>query len=457
MKWQGNHQFITLFIFFIARAGICGTGPGADLLNKVDEYIDAYVNTIHFSGAVLVAQGGQAIVDKGYGKANYEFNVPVTPQTKFRIASLTKQFAAMAVMMLAERHLLSIDDPVSVYLPDYPNGDRIKLVHLLTHTSGILDHAELPDFNTDRRVYPCDTDATIATFRDLPLEFTPGEKFSYSNSGYILLGQIIETITQMPLQDYIAKSILKPLHMNNTGFVDMDAVIPNLADGYVFKNDEIEKAAYRNIANAGASGAMYSTIDDLYLWDRALYTEQLVSKASLDAMFAPYTEHYGYGWGLVDLFNRKMVAHNGETEGFRTNISRFADDDVCIIILSNLEQTPVGKMSVDLAAMVFGEKYTTPQVRKSVAVAPALLEKYVGKYEVQPDFHLTITRDDTRLFCQATGQSKLEIHPESESKFFLKEVDAQVEFFTDDSDNVTRLVLYQGGHEIPAKKVKWNE
>ena len=171
-------------------------------------------------------------------------------------------------------------------------------------------------------------------------------------------------------------------------------------------------------------------------------------------MFTPFKDKYGYGWGIVDVFNRKMVGHNGETEGFRANITRFVNDNACIIILSNLEQTPVGKMSIDLAAILFGEKYVIPKMREIIKVDPNILNDYVGKYELKPNFHFIITQDSTHLFCQATGQNKLEIYPESETKFFVKEVGAHISFIRNENKTVEKLILHQGGSDISAQKIE---
>lgn len=421
---------------------------------KTDEYVHAWMERNQFSGTLLLARDGEILVSKGYGMANYEHDIPNTQQTKFRIGSLTKSFTATAIMMLQKQDKLNINDPLNKYIPDYPNGDKIQLLHLLTHTSGIPDHTELPGFYENRRVYPCEITETIATFKDLPLEFTPGEKFSYSSSGYILLGYIIEQMTGMPYGEFVRQNIFEPLEMEDSGFEHANQVIPGMASGCDYLDNTLVKAAYRNIENAHASGALYSTAEDLYRWDRALYTEKILSKASLEQMFSPYTENYGYGWGIVDLFGRKMVAHNGDTEGFKSNISRFPNDDICIIILSNQEQAQVGRMSVDLAAMLFGEEYTMPDVKKSIAVASDILDDYVGMYELQPNFFLTISREDNQMYVQASGQSKLEMYAESKADFFLKEVEVNISFIRDEKGAVNSLLFQQGGHTLTATRTE---
>jgi CubicO group peptidase (beta-lactamase class C family) len=444
---------ITCFLILSTQAAVA-VNTTEDIESKVDAYIRAYEELVHFSGSVLIAKNGKPIFKKSYGNASYEHNVPNTPHTKFRIGSLTKQFTAMAVMMLEEKKQLDVHDKLSRYIPDYPDGDRIEILHLLTHTSGIPDHTELVDFDRERRVFPHDVAQTIDTFKNKPLEFTPGEKFKYSNSGYILLGYIIEKVAQMPYGEFIEQNILRPLWMNDSGFEKRNEIIEDRASGYCLESDKVIKAEYRDITNAHASGSLYSTVEDLYLWDRALYTERLIGKNALERMFTPFKDHYGYGWGVVDVFNRKMVGHNGETEGFRANISRFIDGEVCIIVLSNMEHAPIGKISIDLAAIVFGEKYSIPEVRQVVTVHPDILRDYAGEYEIKPGFSLTIIEENGRLFCQPTGQDKLEVYPELETVFFLKVVDARISFIRNDNNEVEKLILHQGGKDIPATRVR---
>ncbi len=445
---------LTIIISCVMMTSLTSLSTESGIEAKTDEYIHAWMKINRFSGAILLARDGKVLVNKGYGLASYEHEVPITSKTKFRIGSLTKSFTATAIMMLQEQGKLNVSDPLSKYIPDYPDGDKIHLVHLLTHTSGIPDHTKLPGFNTNRRVYPSEITETIATFKDLPLEFAPGERFSYSSSGYILLGYVIEQVTGMSYGDFIEEHIFAPLGMEDSGFEHDGQVIPGMASGYDYHGDTVVKAAYRNIANAHASGALYSTIEDLYRWDRALYTERLLSKASLEQMFTPYKDNYGYGWGIVDLFGHHMMAHNGDTEGFKSNLSRFPDDNVCIIILSNQEQAQVGRMSVDLAAMLLGEEYTVPAVKTTITVPPDILDDYVGVYELQPKLFLTISREGNRMYVQATGQSRLEMFAETETDFFLKDVEVRISFDRDDSGAVSSLLFQQGGHELTASRTE---
>lgn len=437
------------FVFFFMRSPSL---TSQDISLKADEYIQAHVGMNQFSGSVLIAKDGQIILKKGYGFANYEHDVSNDAQTKFCLASLTKQFTAMAVMQLCEAGLLNVDDPINKHIPEYPNGDKITIHHLLSHTSGIPNFTASVDEET--RVKPCSLEEIIERFKDEPLEFTPGEKFRYCNAGYYLLGYVIEKVTGASYESVLKRQIFDPLGMANSGYDRHSSILKKRASGYSLRDSKLVNADYVCVANTHASGALYSTVEDLFLWDRVLYTEKLLKKKSLELMFTPFTDQYGYGWGIVQVFDRKFVGHNGDMEGFQTHISRFIDDDVCVIVLSNYGHAPIGKIGVDLAAIVFGESYTIPRQRVAVYVDPEVYNAYVGQYAVSPKFTLTIIKEDDRLYCQPTGQERLEIVPESESTFFLREVDAQILFVKDEDGKVGKLILHQSGRDIPAKKVE---
>ena len=421
---------------------------------KVNDYINAYMQMNQFSGSIIIAKNGKILVNKGYGFADSEFDIKNNPETKFRIASLTKAFTAVAILQLEEKGLLKVDDKLQKYISDYPGGNEITVKHLLTHTSGIPNHTEFEDFNKERRVFKYNIVETISTFKNRPLVFNPGEKFNYSNSNYILLGFVIEQVSKVSYSEYIKQNIFEPLKMNNSGFENPERIIKNFAQGYCFKNNEIEKAKFRDMSNAHASGALYSTIEDLYIWDRALYSEELISNESKEKMFTEFKDNYGFGWGIVNVYKHKMIAHSGEIDGFTSNISRFINDDISIIILSNFEHTPISRINKDLIAIVFNKKYTVPEIIKTIKLTEDILQSYIGKYELEPNFIFDISISNGRLFCQPTGQSKLELVPTSESEFILKEVDAKISFSKNSNQEIEKLILHQGDKEIPAHKIE---
>jgi len=452
MPTRGITTFVSAWLLLSVFV-LSSPGTTQDIESKVDEYINPYLKMGTFSGSVLIARKGIILLSKGYGMANYENDVPNTLQTKFRLGSVTKQFTATSIMQLQEKGLLNVYDPISKYLPDYPNGEEITIHHLLTHTSGIPNFTSFPEYQ-ETMMLLSSVEKTMERFKYRPLEFTPGEKFKYSNSGYILLGYIIEKVSGKPYEDYLKENIFQPLNMMDTGYDYHRPLIKHRASGYVLGTNELVNAIYIDMSTPYAAGGLYSTVEDLYLWDQALYTEKLVGKNSLDKMFTPFRGDYGYGWFIIKAFDRRLITHGGTVNGFYAYISRYVDDKVCIIVLSNIESAPVDKISLDLAAIVFGEKYEVPKIRTSIKVDSKIYNVYVGEYELAPNFIITVTKEDNHLFAQVTGQSKFELYPESEVKFYLKMVNAQITFVKNYKGEVTQLVLHQYGRDHFAKKIK---
>lgn len=440
----------SLLLLFVLSTTTC---VAQDIEAKVDEYVGTYLKEGNFSGSILIAKEGRILLSKGYGIADLEHDVPNTPETIFRLGSVTKQFTSMVIMQLQERELMNVDDPIAKYLPTYPNGEEITIHQLLTHTSGIPDLGDFPDHQKTIMI-PSPVEKTIQRFKDKPLEFTPGEKFKYSNSGYILLGYIIEKVCGTSYEEFLEENIFQPLNMMSSGYDHHDTLLKHRASGYSIVGGGLTNAAYIDMSIPHAAGALYSTVEDLYLWDRALYTEKLVKKSSLDKMFTPFKGNYGYGWSRLSLFNREVITHGGGVNGFRTNIARYVDDDVCIIVLSNIETAPVDKISMDLAAILFGEEYEMPIERVAIDMDPRIYDAYVGQYELAPNLVVAVTKENNRLFAQATGQPKFEIYPESETKFFARVADIQFTFVKNEEGKVTQLIVHQEGKDTAAKKIK---
>ena len=418
--------------------------------------MNAAVKVDGFSGSVLVARDGKPIVSKGYGMANIELSVPNSPQTVFRLGSITKQFTGMAIAMLQERGKLSVSDSVCKYVADCPSAWKpITVKNLLTHTSGITNYTAFPDF-AKTTISPITNAEMIGILKEKPLDFAPGEKFSYSNSGYYVLGEIIEKTSGKTYADFLQENIFTPLGMNDTGYDNPLTIIKNRASGYQRQSGEVINASYMDMTVPYAAGSLYSTTGDLLLWDQALYTDKLLTNKSLEESFTPLEgdSGYAYGWGIGKKFNRKSISHGGGIYGFATDISRFPDDKVTVVVLTNIQGSPAGRVSNDLAAIVFGEKYEIAKERKSIAVDASILKKYVGEYKIeQPSILISVLFEDGKLFGQLGGQSKFELLPETETTFFSKDVNATITFAKDAKGQVTGLTLNQGGG-YPAKKIK---
>jgi CubicO group peptidase (beta-lactamase class C family) len=322
-----------------------------DIISTTDTYLSNLVKARLFSGSVLIARNGEVLVKTGYGEADRHKHLANTAQTKFRLGSLTKQFTAMAILILQARGKLNVHDRICTYLSDCPTPwQQITIHHLLTHTSGIPDFARFPDFIATRGSASTPTE-TIARFKDKPLDFQPGEKFSYSTSGYVVLGALIEPASGKRYEAFLQENIFVPLQMVDSGY---DHNNGGLAIGY---RDRTNLADFIDMSVPYAAGGLYSTVQDLYRWDRALYTDKLIPKNLRDKMFTPFGGFgYGYGWGIGKEGDRPVVSHIGGIQGFSSSIARYPNDKVVIIVLGNREDLNSGDIGVQLAKIVFGEK-----------------------------------------------------------------------------------------------------
>jgi CubicO group peptidase (beta-lactamase class C family) len=442
------------FAFNLPTKAATGGAPPTDgiIAQRADEYLQAQTDAGFFSGTVLIACEGQTLFSKGYGYANAEWQMPNSVNTRFRLASITKIFTATLVLKMQELGSLQVHDAVAKYLDDCPVTWRdVTIHHLLTHTSGIPNLTDQPDFLNKARV-PQSPAAIVATFRDRPLDFAAGEKYRYSNSGYFLLGLILEKISGKPYEQLLRELIFDPLGMHDTGYDRHSTVLPRRATGYQPDGEGLIHAEYIDSAWVYSAGGIYSTVEDMLKWDRALATNAILPSETLQLMWTADKGEYGYGWQVLPpsskTFNRPLVMHAGGINGFATDYLRYPDENVSIVILSNLATSSMLKLSRDLSAIVFGESYSVPTVRKAIQVDPATYDTYAGEYQLSPTMSLKVTRENNRLMLQPTGQAKDVGIPESKTKFFSRRVDAQVSFVKDDSGKVSEMILHQGGREI---------
>ena len=402
---------------------------------------------------------------RGYGMASLEYQVPNSPQTRFRLGSVTKQFTAAAILQLQERGLLDVQAPVSTYLPDYPEGERITLHQLLTHTAGLPNLTSFPDYGEWMRL-PITLDELVARFKDLPLEFEPGEKYRYSNSGYILLTKVIETVSGQSYAEYLKKNLLHPLGMENTGYEHPLAVIEGLASGYELTNDGYQRAEYINMSVPQGAGGLYSTVEDLARWNQFLFDEEvrdekLLKEGTLVTMTSPLVpmeldeaSHLFYGYGLVigKQPERLSIGHGGGINGFVSNLIFLPDANLTIAVLCNVTWVNPERIARDLAAIVLGEPYEQPTLPDAVTVAPSVYERYVGTYQIAPELKLSISIETEQLQIQATGQPALTLYPSSETEFFARLIDLRIVFNQGEDGAVESLTLLENGQEILAPK-----
>jgi CubicO group peptidase (beta-lactamase class C family) len=421
-------------------------------VSRMEQIIQSHVDSKQFMGSVLVAQDGKVLLGKGYGSANLEWDIPDSPQTKFRLGSLTKQFTAAAILLLEERGKLRTDDLVAKYLPDAPaSWGKITIANLLTHTSGIPSFTSFPDYSTTETT-PTTPEQLVARFRDKPLNFQPGGNWEYSNSGYVLLGYLLEKISGQRYQDFVRDNLFAPLGMTESGYDSHAAIILHRASGYTPGANGRVNAGYIDMSIPFSAGALYSTTEDLLRWEQGLFGGKVLSAASLKKMTTPFKNDYGYGVGVRTGQGYTVIEHGGGIEGFNTQVAYDPDRKLAVIVLGNLNGGAPGEIARQLMSLLHGEKVVLPSERKEIAVPTDILKQYVGTYKLAPTFSIVITLEGNQLMSQGTNQPPLPLFAESETSFFLKAVDAKIEFAKNDRGEVTSLTLRQGGNETKALK-----
>jgi len=437
-----------LFVYFLVAAAC----PAQQGVSRMEQVVQFYVGQKQFMGTVLVARGTDVLLSKGYGFANLEWDIPDSPSTKFRLGSITKQFTAASILLLEERGKLKTDEAVKKYLPDAPPAwDKVTVFHLLTHTSGIPSFTGFPDYQSTEAI-PSPVEKTVARFREKPLEFAPGEKWNYSNSGYVLLGYLIEKISGQSYEKFVQDNIFGPLGMKDSGYDSNSAIIRRRAAGYTPGPDGPVNTGFIHMSIPHAAGSLYSTTEDLLRWEQGLFGGKLLSAASLQKMTTPFKDDYAFGLSVHTTNGHKVISHGGGIEGFNTFLAYYPDDKMTVAVLANLNGSAPEQIAGQLAAIAHGEAVQLPSERKEISVSPKILAEYAGTYQLAPAFDLVITVEGEKLMSQATGQPKVQLFAESETKFFLKVVDAQIEFFRDNKGAVTHLMLHQGGRDMKAPR-----
>ena len=503
--------------------------------------------------AAIVVRNGQVIYRKGIGMADLELNIPMQPDHVFRVGSITKQFTAVAILQLMEQGKLALQDEITKFIPDYPTqGHKITIEHLLTHTSGIQSYTGMQDFISRLKVDVTPAEM-IDHFKNEPMEFAPGEKFHYNNSGYFLLGYIIESVSGKTYGDYIKENLFKKAGMTDSYYGSDSKIIHNRVSPYTMGPNGFENAAAMSMTQPYAAGSIQSTVDDLSKWNQALHAGKVIKKENLDLAFKSYKLNdgketgYGYGWEFGRVQKSPTIEHGGAILGANTMAIYMPKEDIYVAVFANCDCYSTEDVTARLAAHALGYPYEhtaiplTPEqmqsytgvyenasgeqriitvdqdkmysqrgrnqkfliqayapdqfffeealltltfsrtqkgdidrlishnregedtwmktdkpvhVDQEVKIDPAILEQYVGEYSMGAAFSFVITRDQDRLFVQADGQEQFEIFARSESKFFLKINDAELEFVKDETGKVAKAILNQGGQTVELKKIK---
>lgn len=362
------------------------TAAAQDHAARIQEVLSLAHKYRQFHGTALVAENGKVIYKGAFGMANMEWNIPNTPDTKFRLGSITKQFTAMLTLQLVEQGKIKLDGKVSDYLPEYRKdvGEKVTIHHLLTHTSGIPSYTSQSGFfeNVSRNPYKV-TDF-VKKYASGDLEFEPGSKFSYNNSGYFLLGAIIEQVTGKPYEEVLKQNILDPAGMKNTGYDHYGTLLAKRAAGYSKTPDGYTNAPYLDMSIPYAAGSMYSTVEDLYLWDQALYADKLLTAQSKALWYKPFLADYAYGWVVRNAAFKQndqpiqVITHGGGINGFTTTIVRFPKEKHLIVMLDNTGTGYLDRLSESIARILYNQPYEQPKISIAATLDKTIKEKGIA-------------------------------------------------------------------------------
>ena len=452
----------------ITRAAATGHELTARQVADIDRYLSEEIKREHAPGIeVGVYRNGEILLAKGYGSANVELNVPVTAATVFQSGSVGKQFASAAVMMLVEEGKMNLDESITKYFPDAPDWWKPILVkNLLSHTSGLAEYETGERMSASGPFYlrlDFSESELARKIEALPMEARPGDLWNYRNTNYVLLGIIIHKVTGKPYTAMLKDRIFTPWSMSATRPISDLDIVPNRSAGYEWNGRQLRNQDWVSPTfNSTADGTLYFNVLDIAKWDEALYGTSLLKQTSLDRMWSVYPlnngsgnpAHYGFAW-IIDAVNgHRVISHSGSWQGFTCVISRFVDDSITVVVLTNLAQARPGLMVSTVAGIVNPALAPpAPKLRKAIALDPKIFDGYVGAYQRSPTIVLTITRTDSHYFAQLTGQDPIEIFPETQRDFFLKVVDAQLTFITDAAGRAVEVVLHQNGTESHLKRI----
>jgi CubicO group peptidase (beta-lactamase class C family) len=436
---------ITLFaITFITLVA-----NGQNFEKRIDSLIGKAVNINRFNGSVLVSKNGKIVYEKAYGYQNVEKNILNSPHTIYQIGSTTKEFTAAVILKLIENHQLSLDDKLSTYFPDFTRGNEITIKNLLTHTSGIYEILRDPvAFNGGTK--PRTKKEMLSFFYNKPLDFDPGTQYSYCNSGYMLLGLIIEKVTGKPYEQVVKDFILKPLAMKHSGFDFAGLQSPNKAIGYSKYTKIIKEASIPWDSTATYSaGSLYSTVEDLYRWHKGLLNYKVYSKTSLDKATTPFLEGYGLGCWIDMIYDKKVVSHGGNIFGFTGYFGRIQEEDVSIIILNNIFNRQIETIGLSILAILYDKPYS---FFDEIKLMPETLDKYVGEYEISSDYRVKILRKGNQLYIERNNGTPIEIFAYQDNNFFQKEDDIRISFKSE-KDTVNKISIMEGLNTKKGNKI----
>lgn len=453
---------IAFSIFCISCFSILYAQEDDSIAQKSNEYLMAANKINRFNGNALIAQGGKIILQKSYGYKNFPAHLLNDSNTIFQIGSITKQFTATVILKLQEEGRLSVNDKLDKYFPQFKHADEITIDNLLTHTSGIYNYTN--DIDAEDSAIACkpiEKQFALDLIFKHKLDFKPGTKMRYSNSGYYLLGLIIEKVTGRSYEQNVSDIIFTPLQMDHSLFDFKHSADSNISTGYQTINDSVQKeaTAWRwDSTVTYAAGAIWSTTGDMYKWAQAVAGKKILSTASWKAMTTPHLEHYGYGLFIDSSFGTQEIYHGGGIPGFSANFCYYPAKDAVIILLTNKGwfSESLNSVNADLSSIIFHKPYELLREHVGVKLPDDVLKKYTGQYDFDKKHHVYITLENGQLQMEAPqgGLPKSPLFAEDETNFFLKIINARIEFVKDASGNITELIAhYMGKHEV-CKKMK---
>ena len=414
-----------------------------ELKNTFDSLIDSQYKMTEPGGVVLVAKKGNILYERAFGMANMELGVPMKKDMVFCIASITKQFTAVAVLNLIEKGKLSLQDTVGKFLPEYPEAmKKITVEQLLAHTSGVPNAKDISSLRAVGRGW-LSADQVMATFKDQPLDFTPGTAWAYSNSGYQLLGYIIEKVTGMPYAEYMDKNILEFAGMNHSFYGNDMKLVPNRASSYVYSRWGIENAVNGNVQIAFAAGAIQSTATDMLKWYQALLSNKFIRKETLMKAWSKSTltngkkTDYGQGWFIGELNGSRTVEHGGNMGGFMGHVIYMPDEEVLVVVLFNFRGKLPELLATDIAGITIGK----PLSIKPIVVSPDNLQSYIGTYKNSIGTQYKITLEEDKLVVQKSNGGKWQLVPYGKDKFYFDNTSTIGEIQRDAKGKIIRFMM----------------
>lgn len=420
-----NAKRLAMFVLFVGAIVSSNFSSAQKLESTIDKLLSENYSGDKPGATALVYKDGKVIYRNAVGMANLELEVVMKPENVIEIGSITKQFTSVAVLMLVEQGKLSVDDEITKFMPDYPtNGKKITVHNLLNHTSGIKSYTSMQSFMSLARQDMSPTEL-IGHFKNEPMDFDPGEEWSYNNSGYIILGHIIEVVSKKSYAEFIEDNIFIPLGMKSSYYGSMTELIPNRATGYSPIENGWRNANYLSLTLPYAAGSIMSTVDDMLLWHKAIHGNTLITSESKSKAFTNTKlnngdpTNYGYGWMMREINGAASIEHGGGIFGYTTSGIYVPSENLYVIVLTNRDGASPVDVSVKIAANALGKPYLDSTA--AVSLKSEQLKKWVGNYEFEKEVYRSVTFDDGKLYSQREGGGKSYIFPIAGNKFIFED------------------------------------